>query len=709
MKLPEELLFSRKKRLPVFRGAEAAECGLACVAMIGSYHGHDIDLNGLRQKFAISMSGASLRGLMGIADELGLASRALRVDLSALNRVRLPAILHWNLNHFVVLKEISRTKAIIHDPSRGRMVFTIDELSKRFTGVVLELTPTAQFSVIEAKVPVRLSSLWTKIHGVTSSAVFVLAMSASLQAISLLLPFQLQLVMDQAIGQNDLDLLAIIAVGFSCLMLLQVVLSTLRDWTLQLLSSQIVFQLVGNIFHHLIRLPNSFFEKRHMGDILSRIGATRNIQDLMTQGLLSALIDGSMAMITAVILFLYSPVLAFIILASVILLIFVTLTFYPIIRARTEEQIGAAANEQTHLMESVRAAITIKTMGREAERESVWRNLYSRSFNSSVSLTRLQLTMSSISSIILGAQYILIVYLGARMILTGQGFSIGMLTAFLAFRSTFTDRAQSLVQRGLQFGMVKLYLHRLGDIIAQEVEAQPGALISTEISGEIVLDKVSFRYGSTDRWIFKDLDLTIKAGEYVAIVGATGGGKSTLLKMLLGLHTPVEGQVYLDGQAARPDLWRAWRARMGVVAQDDRLMSGSLSDNITFFDPEMTVERVHAAAIQAQIHGDITNMPMNYQTLVGDMGSALSGGQKQRVLLARALYRNPSILVLDEGTANLDSATEEAIGDLIEQLELTRIVVSHRPALVRRAARVLRLANGKLEDITPVRHEYQVA
>jgi ATP-binding cassette, subfamily B, bacterial CvaB/MchF/RaxB len=699
MKVPDELLFRRSRRLPVIMSSETAECGLVCLTMIAQYHGHDVDLNGLRQKFAMSMSGANLRGLMGIADELHLATRALRVELEALDQVRAPAILHWDFNHYVVLKSVSERRIVIHDPARGRTELSLEEASKHFTGVVLELAPSEPFEKIEATAPVRLNHLWSSLRGFRQSFAFVLLLSLALQICVFLMPFQMQIILDDVIGQNDFDLLTIVILAFSILVVLQVVLEALRAWTLQLLGTQMVFQIAGNVFRHLIRLPSSYFEKRHLGDIVSRMGAIQSIQNVLTQGVITSVLDGLMALVAGVILFVYAPVLATIVLVSLVIVTLLTIGFYPVIKARSEEAIVAAANEQSHMMESIRAATTIKLMGQESVRENSWRNIYSKSFNSSMSSVRAEQTLIFVQQIVLGLQVMLVLYLGTRNILTAQGFSVGMLVAFLAFRQTFTDRAHSLVKQGLQFGMLRLYLERLGDIVTQEVETRPGAIVPIDATGDVSIRNVSFRYGSTDRFVLQNIDLHIRSGDFITIVGPTGSGKSTLMKILLGLQLPTDGTVLLEGQPASPDLWRAWRAKAGVVMQDDRLLSGSLADNIAFFDPDMNMEQVMQAASQAQVHEDIMRMPMTYQTLVGDMGSSLSGGQKQRVLLARALYRKPKILLLDEGTANLDPATEEVIADMLAKLGITRIVIAHRPALIERSNRVVRIVHGGVETV----------
>lgn len=696
-----ELNFSGLRRLPEIRAAEAAECGLACMTMIGRYHGHDIDLNGLRQRFSLSLTGATLRNLMQLAEQLSLAPRALRVGLQALGQVRLPAILHWDLNHFVVLKSINRRRAVIHDPARGARTLSIEELSNHFTGVVLELTPAGNFQKTQARMPVKLSSLWSKTQGMGAAIFQVLALSLVFQIATFAMPFHIQLVVDEAIGRSDHSLLTVLALGFGALTILHAGLEALRNWVLRLLGSMMSFQIVGNIVRHMLRLPVSFFEKRHVGDIMSRIESTSAIQDALTRGMISAMVDGLMAVIAAFILFLYSPLLGMVVVGSLLIVLGLGFAFFPFTRAATEENIVAMASEQSHLIETVRAMPTIRLMGGETGREGKWRNRYASVINSSVKVGKFEISLGFLQTAVIGIQTVLVVYLGAKMILNAEGFSVGMLMAFLSFRQTFSDRAMSLVGEVMQFRLLKLHLERLSDIVTAEPDIRDGDAPPRmiDVQGGVSVRGVSFRYGDASPLVLDDVSLEIAPGDFVAITGPSGGGKTTLSKLLLGLNAPESGQILLDGQPASPELWRAWRGQIGVVAQDDQLLSGSIADNIAFFDPDMDMERVVAAAAAAQIHDDIARMPMQYLSLVGDMGSALSGGQRQRVLLARALYRQPRLLLLDEGTANLDEQTERAIADLIATLPITRIVIAHRPALIDRATRRMMVHDGKIEEL----------
>jgi ATP-binding cassette, subfamily B, bacterial CvaB/MchF/RaxB len=696
MNASTDLFFRRKRVLPVLMSSELGECGLVSLAMVANYLGHDCDLNSLRQRFSVSIIGTNLRGLMKIASCLGMSSRAIRVELDALENISLPALIHWDMNHFVVLQSVTKKRLTIHDPMRGRVSYSLKEFSNHFTGIALEVAKADDFQKIRDRKAFRFTDLFSHISGYKSSIIYVFMLAIALQIISLLLPFQLQLVVDKAIGSKDAGVLTVIAISFGILTIMNVVISTLRDWTLQLLGSQFVFQVAGNVFRHLIRLPASFFEKRHLGDILSRLGSVRQIQDLLTQGLLSAILDGAMALLSGIALSMYSPKLAAIVFCSVFICLIFTICTYPALQKQSEKVVTVSANEQSFSMESMRGVVPIKLMGAEAIRESSWRNLHSRNFNEQMQLGRINQYVRFFEDIILNVQYIIVLYIGALDIINTKGMTLGMLLAFLALRTIFVERFKILIARGLQFSTVFVYINRLGDFLIEEPEVKAQLAITNEVRGNIIFENVGFRYGITDPLILNGINLQIKQGEFIAIVGPSGGGKTTFLKILLGLQIPTDGRVFLEGQLASPDIWEMWRSSVGVVRQDDQLFSGTLAENIAFFDPDLDMQRVIEAAKAAHIHNEIDKMPTKYLTPVGDMGSSLSGGQKQRVLLARALYRSPKILVLDEGTANLDLETEELIADVIGSMNITRIVVSHRPALIARATKVVKIEHTKL-------------
>ncbi len=694
-----EIFLPGTRRVPTVEAAEGAECALACLTMIARFHGHDLDLNALRQRFPASLAGTTLRALMRMADQLGLSTRALKLEMEDLSKLQLPAILHWDLNHFVVLSKVASSGARIHDPATGERQLSFDEISHHFTGVALELSPSSSFVPVSWRSQLKFWHLWSSIKGLPAGVTQVFILSAALQIVAFALPFQLQVVIDDAIAQSDKNLLLVVALGFGGLIVLQAAIGYLRDRVVLILSSLLSYQIVGNLVRHLLRLSTGYFEKRHLGDLLSRVRSSEPIRAAIAHGLIAAIIDGLIALLAVAILFFYSGLLAGIVLVSVVLYLATMLLAYPALQRRTREQILASASEQTTLMESLRAATTIKLMSREAEREAVWRNRYANVVNAQLAVGSLQISTNAVRSVLMGLQTVLVIYFAARMIIAGQGFSVGMLVAFFSFRQTFSDRATALVAQAMQFRLLGVHLDRLSDIVHAEAEPSLPGPFGYGAQGAIRFKAVSFRYGSTERAILEEVDLNIEPGAFVAIVGPSGCGKTTLVKLILGLYPPTAGEIWLDGLPATASLWPAWREHVGVVAQDDRLLSGTIADNIAFFDPQLDMQRVHKAAIAARIHDDILRMPMQYLSLIGDMGSMLSGGQKQRILLARALYREPKILILDEGTANIDPDTEESIAELVAALPVTRIVVAHRAALLARAQKVLLLRNGRLEEV----------
>ncbi len=680
-------------KVPVILQTELAECGLACAAMIARFWGHNVDLNSLRKNYVISQGGASLKSIMQVGAGLQLAPRPLRLDMEHLPQLQLPAILHWDLNHYVVLTKLKGNKAYIHDPALGLRIMPLERLSRHFSGVALELTPTTEFSPLDNRLKPHLSLLWNKLVGLKRALFQTLTLSIILQIIVLTAPFYLQLVVDGALPKNDYSLLWGLLLGFGALAVIRAVAEATRSWAILVYGNQMSAQMIGNVFHHLIRLPVGYFEKRHVGDLISRMNSTRPIQEALTQSIVGILIDGVMAILMLVVMFFYSPLLASIVLISVTLLILITLWIYPNLRRTQEEAIYAEAEEKTHLIESIRANTMVKLFGRELQRETAWRNLYSLFINANIAYGRWMIGQKFAETLITGLQIILVVYAAAKIMMGGDSFTVGMLLAFLAYRQYFTDSITQLLEKGIEFRLLSLHLDRLSDIIFAETEPQEleNSNDIADIKGNISVNDISFRYTPMDPWVLENFSLNIKAGEMVTLTGKSGGGKTTLMKLMLGLYQAETGDILIDGKTLDEIGRPHWRSQVGVVMQDDQLLSGSIAENISFFDPQMDWDAVEAAAKAAQVHAEIEAIPMGYEALVGDMGSILSGGQRQRILLARALYHNPKVLFLDEGTANLDQQTEKQIVKVIEAMPLTRIIVAHRPAFIQASDRTIKV------------------
>ena len=697
------LNLSGRARLPMLRQTEVAECGLACLAMVLSNHGREIDLNTLRRRFPLSMKGMTLKELMEIASRLGLACRALRLELDHLGQLRLPAVLHWDLNHFVVLKSASARCIVVHDPARGIRRLSPAELSAHMTGVALELTPTAAFEQRREVERVGLAALIGRVPGFARAIGQALALSVVLQLFVLASPFYMQIAVDDAVSKGDRGLLSGLAIGFALFTLINVGAGALRALVSLNVGSVVTFQMVTGLFHHLLRLPLPFFERRHIGDLISRFGATQPIKDLITEGLVMALVDGAMAVATLALMLAYSKLLTSVVVTALLLYVLLRLSAFGSLRRRTEEQIHERARQDSTFIETTRAMQSIKLFGREAERESVWQNRYAGFVNAGLRLGRLRIGFTSANELILGMENILTIFLGARLALNGA-VTVGMLFAFVAYKQQFLDKASRLLEKAIDLRMLDLYLERLSDIALAERERghdQPDGL-ARPIDGGIELRGVAYRYATSEPYVFENVNLKIAPGEFVAITGVSGGGKTTLLKVMLGLFEPSEGEVLIDGHPIHALGLQTVRAQVGVVMQDDQLLSGSVLENITFFDPLTDHDQVRRAADLSGIHDEIMRMPMGYNTLIGDMGTGMSGGQRQRLLLARALYRRPRILLMDEGTSHLDPAREAAVNAAIEELAITRVIIAHRPQTIAAAERVMVLAEGRLSEVASI-------
>lgn len=689
MNNPLSLLnFSGKRRLPVMLQTEIAECGLACLAMVASFHGHEIDLNTLRRKYPISLRGTTLHSLMQTADKMDFACRPLRLELEQLDQLRTPTILHWDLNHFVVLKSVSKSHIVIHDPAAGMRKISINEVSKHFTGVALELIPTPKF---EPKKEVRKIPFWTfwqRTIGLKRAMVQVFVLSIGLQLFSLISPQYMQLVVDNVLLSHDVHFLKVLALGFLLLMVIEVGTSSLRSLLVMSFSSMLNIQMATNLFRHLIRLPLPYFEKRHIGDIVSRFGSLGQIEKLLTTGIVQAIVDGTMAIATAVMLFIYAPYLAGVVMIALSIYAMVRFAWYRPLKAITEESIITGAKENTNFMETIRATQSIKIFGKESQRQVLWQNRYADKLNTGIRLGKMKIAFSAINSFLFGIEGIAVVYIAANLVLSGQ-LTVGMLFAFMSYKSQFTSKALAFIENMIELKMLGLHLERLGDIALEEQEVLDSALSEApKLKGAIRLENISFRYSENEPLILNNINLTINEGESVAIVGPSGCGKTTLMKVMMGLFKPSEGTVYIDNMDLNKIGIANFREQVGAVMQNDQLLSGSISENISFFDPQIDQARVEHCAKLAVVAHDIAAMPMTYNTLIGDMGMTLSGGQKQRVVLARALYKEPRILFLDEATSHLDVALEQAVNHAVKQLHVTRVIIAHRPETIRSADRI---------------------
>ena len=701
MSLLDALSTGFGRRLPLMLQTEAAECGLACLGMVAGYHGLRTDLRTLRQHYSVSLKGARLADLMQAAGGLGLSSRAVKLELEDLPQLRLPCVLHWNFNHFVVLQKVAARSMTIFDPAVGIRRLSMDEFSPAFTGVALELWPGGNFVRAEARQKLSLRQLTGDIVGLYRVAGQALLLALALEVFFIASPFLLQWTADEVLVSADRNLLDLLAIGFGMMLLMQQAVTLARGWVLMALGTHLKLQWNANAFAHLLRLPTAYFEKRHLGDVVSRFGSIDAIQRTLTTSFLEAILDGLMAVATLLLMALYSPLLCAVAVAAMALYALGRWLWFAPLRRATEEQIVHAAKQQGHFLEAMRGIRTIKLYQRQEERRSRWLGLVVEEVNAELRSSRITLLMQALNGLLFGAEHILVIWLGAQLVMD-QHFTVGMLLAFIAYKTQFDTRVGSLIDKLIELRMLRLQGERLADILLTPAESTRGAAVHSdhlpELEPSIEVRDLRLRYAEQEPYVLDGASFRIAPGECVAIVGPSGSGKTSLLNVLLGLMPPSEGQVLVGGRGIEQLGLDALRRMTGSVLQDDALFAGSIADNICFFDERPDRAWMEECARIAAIADDIDSMPMAYNTMIGDMGAALSGGQKQRVLLARALYKRPKILVLDEATSHLDVERERQVNEAIRALRTTRIIVAHRPQTIASADRVIVLAQGRVAD-----------
>ena len=689
-------------RVPIILQTEAAECGLACLAMVASAHGQLVDLRTLRQQFSISSHGLTMVDLVRMAEVLHLGARALRVEPEDLPQLALPCILHWDMSHFVVLVAVRRGVAVIHDPALGRRLVKAAELSRRFTGVALELQPQPGFVQAPPRPRVTLRQLLGPVSGLKRSLLQIAVLALALEAFVLLTPFLMQAVVDGVLPAADRDLLFTLGVGFALLVLVQAATAAARSWAVLVLSATLNQQWLVNVFAHLLRLPVAWFEKRHIGDIWSRFGSVQQIQKTLTTSFIEAFLDGLLVVLTLTVMALYSLRLTLVALVAVGLYALLRWAFFSRLRQASEEALVHEARQGSHFLESLRGVQSIKLFNAQGDRGSRFSSLVVHTMNAQITVRQLELLFSVLHRLLFGLERVAVIWLGALLVLDRQ-FTVGMLFAFFAYKETFALRVSGLIDKVAELKMLKLQGERLADIVLTAPESDAAPDHDGVLPGSIELRNVSFRYADGEPEVLCGVNLKIEAGESVAVVGPSGCGKTTLIKLMLGVHTPTEGEVLVGGRPLQHLGLRAWRDQVGAVMQDDSLFSGSIADNICFFSPQPDRAWLEQCARVAAVHEDIESLPMGYQTLIGDLGVALSGGQRQRLLLARALYKRPQVLLLDEATSALDVDRERTINHAVRQLALTRVIVAHRPETIASATRVIALHEGRVaQDLRSV-------
>ncbi len=708
----DSLNWTGRKKLPVIRQTESAECGLACLVMIAGWHGLQTDLSTLRERFNISTQGMTLQRLIDCASGLRLSSRAVRLEPEKLKSLSLPCILHWNMNHFVVLERVRGDKLVIHDPDRGRHVLSLKDAGKHFTGIALELNPASHFVAHSEKKKIHLRQLTGKTPGLFFAMLRIITFALALEVIALGSPLLNQLVIDEVLVASDQNLLTIIIIGLLLLTLTQMLLSLARQWASITLSVNFNMQWTARVFHHLIRLPLTWFDARSKGSINARFSAVDTIQEALTSQVLEGILDVLLVVTSLCMMLLYSSALTLIAIIAAFIYGLLRALWYPALRQAAEDAWDASARESGHFLETLNGILSLRINGVIAHREAAWLNLNVARRNTELHQSRLLMCYDIAHTLTSSIVTAIVLWKGAGEVLDGT-FTIGMLVAYLSYQGRFSSSISSLTDKFFSWRMLDVYNERLADIVLNPAEGErkkestpdsvaisdmPDAVHTTRQQPNIplTLNQITFCHKGEGAPVIKQLSLSLNVGEVVAITGKSGCGKSTLVKLILGIHVPDEGVINTFGiPHTHPDYFQV-RQRIGTVLQDDQIFRGSIADNIIFFNEFRDYDWMVNCAQSAMIDNEIMAMSMGYQTLLGESGGGLSGGQKQRILLARALYKRPGFMLLDEATSHLDVENEILISQTLRQTGIPVLLIAHRQETLASADRILYMENGCL-------------
>jgi ATP-binding cassette subfamily B protein RaxB len=660
--------------------------------MICGHYGKNIDLISLRQQFNLSARGTTLSGLTGIAEQLGLVTRPLSLDIDELSVLKMPCILHWEFNHFVVLISFRRNRAVLHDPARGRRTVDLAEISHNFTGIALEAWPSSEFKEETVRNRISLNMLIGNVHGLKKALLKIFCLSLMIEAINLLMPIGTQLVMDHAIPAGDRGLLILICIGLMFFIILSAAIGMVRQWSSLVMETLINVQWQSGLFRHLLHLPLGYFERRKMGDIQSRFGSLNSLRETFTTSVIGAIMDSIMVIGVLVMMVLYGGALTWVVIGFTTGYVLLRILTYSYYRQLSEESLVHDARARSYFMETLYGIATVKIQGMADRRCTHWLNLEIDTINTGIKMSKMDLLFGGVSTFVATCDQVAILWLGTSLVIENQ-MTIGMFVAFGAFRGQFSDRVGSLTSFLLQLRMMSLHNERIADIALHPRDAkQPNTSIAASMC-PIALETydLSYRYDSQAATIFSNLNIRVAPGESVAVIGPSGAGKTTLMKVLCGLFEPESGKVVVDGIDIRQLGLNNYHKIIGCVMQDDKLFSGSIRENICGFEESIDEAWMIECAKASFIHDVIIKIPMGYDTLIGELGEGLSGGQKQRIFIARALYRKPGILFMDEATSALDSESEKYVNQAIREMNITRIISAHRASTIESADRIIQL------------------
>ncbi len=690
------------RRIPVILQMNAVECGAACLAMVLNHFGRKTRLAECRAKCNPGRNGVSVLTIAAAAREFGLRAKAFSLRISDFSEVPVPCVIHWNGNHFVLLERWSHTQAEVVDPALGRRRISASDFDAAFSGVVMVFEPGPEFEACSSHEPALLRSyLQGILHtpGTTVILMRILGASLLLQAVGFALPLLTKELIDHVIPLRNISGLNMLLAGALLIALINSVLAHCRATLLIRLEASLDSRLMLGFFRHLLSLPYRFFQQRSSGDLLMRLGSNASIREALASYTTTAILDGGLVVIFLAALLRIS--FAFGIAALVIALAEVALLCATArqLHRLAESDLACQAESQGCLVECLLGISTLKASGNEQSTLDRWGALLARQLDASAKRGRCFAKVDSALTFIRTFSPLFLLWLGGRLVMSG-GMTLGTMLAINALAAAFLLPVGSLVSSAQRLQMAGAHLERIADVMqAQPEQNVEEAKPAPELSGKIEFRNVSFRYDADSPNVIDNVSLSIEPGQKVALVGRTGSGKSTLVKLLLGLYPPSEGEILYDGLPLHTLNLQHVRSQWGIALQEPFLCSSSLRDNISFHDRQMPMDEVTRTATIAEIHSDIMQMPMGYQTHIDEGGCSLSGGQRQRLAIARAVAKRPRLLLLDEATSHLDVITESMVDRNLDTLSCTRVVIAHRLSTIENADLIVVLENGSIVEL----------
>lgn len=685
------------------RQHDITDCGAACLATISKQYGLKLSITRIREIAGTDKKGTNAYGMVKAAEELGFTAKAMKGDQQAfLSGFPLPAVAHvvidGTLLHYIVIHKITQKKVIIADPAKGLITLTPEEFYQIWTGVLILMIPAQTFAKPDSDENF-LFRFFALLKPQKRLLVDIFIASLLLVLMGILGAFYFKTILDNILPASAVKTLSVISIGVILLKIFSILLNAIRTQLLIYMSQNLDIALLLGYYNHVLKLPMNFFGSRKVGEIISRFQDAGSVRDAISKATLSAFIDTLMAVIGGVILYFQQKTLFFISIIIVIIYAVLVFTFNRSYKRLNKTQMQNNAELTSYLVESLNGIETVKAFNGEAYVNIETEFKFIRLLRSVLNLGSISNIQETLKSLAEGIGGIVIIWVGAYMVIKGD-MTIGTLITFNSLLAYFLTPIKSMIdlQPAMQTALVAA--ERLGEILDLPLEAgenESRKIVAKSMKGDIIFNDISFRYG-TRQAIFENFSLHIKSGENIALVGESGAGKSTLAKLLLNFYQAENGNLTVGDYAVSDIRFDSLRSKIAYIPQDIFLFSGTIYENIAFGAPDADLEKVIEYAKMAMIHDDISYMPLRYDSHVDENGSNLSGGQRQRIAIARALMKQPDILIMDEATSNLDAVSEKSIHETIDVLSkgMTTIIIAHRLSTIRRCDRIFVMSHGKI-------------